>query len=188
MIWFISDLHFGHDKEFIYGPRGFKSVEEMNETQINNWNSVVAPEDDIYVLGDFFLGTDYDFIRNTLDRLNGRIHLIIGNHDTDSKLALYETCDKIVKPMLFADRIKYNKKLLYLSHYPTMTSNLEADPKLAVINLFGHTHSKDLFYNGLPFMYNVACDAHNNTPISIDQILADIKNEIKSCIALLDEK
>ena len=30
-IWFTSDLHFCHDRDFIYGPRGFKSVQEMNE-------------------------------------------------------------------------------------------------------------------------------------------------------------
>ena len=44
-IWLTSDLHFGHDREFIWGPRGFKNVNEMNEAIIKNWNAVVAPED-----------------------------------------------------------------------------------------------------------------------------------------------
>ena len=53
MIYFISDTHFNHDREFVYGPRGFKSVKEMNETLIKNWNETVTNEDDIYVLGIF---------------------------------------------------------------------------------------------------------------------------------------
>ena len=31
MIWLTSDLHFFHNREFVYKPRGFNSVEEMNE-------------------------------------------------------------------------------------------------------------------------------------------------------------
>ena len=54
-IWLTSDLHFGHDREFIWGPRGFKNVHEMNEAIIKNWNTAVAPEDEVYVLGDLML-------------------------------------------------------------------------------------------------------------------------------------
>ena len=31
-IFVTSDLHFGHDREFIWKARGFNSVQEMNET------------------------------------------------------------------------------------------------------------------------------------------------------------
>ena len=41
MIWFSSDLHFNHDKDFCYGPRGFQSIEEMNTEIIKRWNSPV---------------------------------------------------------------------------------------------------------------------------------------------------
>ena len=34
-----------HDKEFIWGARGFNSVDEMNIEIVKRWNSVVAPED-----------------------------------------------------------------------------------------------------------------------------------------------
>lgn len=30
-IWVISDTHFNHNKDFIYQPRGFKNVQDMNE-------------------------------------------------------------------------------------------------------------------------------------------------------------
>ena len=38
-----SDLHFGHDREFLWGPRGFRSSIEHDEAIIANWNSVVEP-------------------------------------------------------------------------------------------------------------------------------------------------
>ena len=96
MIYFTSDTHFGHDREFIYGPRGFKNLHDMENTIITNWNKTVKPEDEVYLIGDFFLGTDLDFVRNTIDNLNGSIHIIRGNHDTDAKIDLYENLAKII--------------------------------------------------------------------------------------------
>ena len=46
MIYFTSDTHFSHDKDFIYSPRGFNSLEEEETTLISNWNSIVTNEDD----------------------------------------------------------------------------------------------------------------------------------------------
>lgn len=184
MLYFISDTHFQHDRSFIYQSRGFNSIEEMNNTIINNWNSTVTDEDDIYVLGDFFLGTDLEFVKNTLDILNGRIHLIIGNHDTPTKIEIYKNHPNIID-IQYAYQIKYNKRMFYMSHYPTLTASLEQDCHRALFNLFGHTHSRDKFYNDMPFMYNVACDAHNSTPVSIEEICKDIDNEIDKCISYL---
>ena len=36
MIYFTSDLHFGDDKGFIYKPRGFNSIEDHDNTIIEN--------------------------------------------------------------------------------------------------------------------------------------------------------
>ena len=49
MIWLCSDWHFWHNREFIWGPRRFNSIEEMNETIVDRHNSLVLPEDDVYV-------------------------------------------------------------------------------------------------------------------------------------------
>ena len=74
-IWFVSDTHFGHQKEFLWGPRGFESSKEHDEAVIRNWNSVVAPEDIVYHLGDVMLG-DNEYGLECLKRLNGKIHII----------------------------------------------------------------------------------------------------------------
>ena len=46
-IWFTSDLHFNHDKEFVWKVRGFENVEQMNEAIISRFNSRVQPEDTV---------------------------------------------------------------------------------------------------------------------------------------------
>lgn len=184
MDYCISDPHLNHDREFVYGPRGFKSINEMNEALVSNWNKTVTNEDVVYVFGDFFLGTDLEFVENTLNSLNGSIILIRGNHDTDTKINIYNKSKKIVD-IKWADMIKYNKRKYFLSHFPTLTGNLEGDPERTIYNLFGHTHSKDKFYEDRPYMYNVAADAHNCTPVSIEQIHKDIDDKIKECLEQL---
>ena len=47
--FFTSDLHFGHNKDFLYKPRGFDNIEEHDDTVIENWNSVVSKDDTVYV-------------------------------------------------------------------------------------------------------------------------------------------
>lgn len=174
MIYFISDTHFNHDRDFIWGNRGYNSVNEMNENIIINWNNIITNEDDVYVVGDFFLGKDTDYIIDTINKLNGKIHLILGNHDTNYKVGIYNTLPHKIVSISYAKIIKYDNKSFYISHYPTLTATPECYNKTSLYNIFGHTHSKEIFYEGFPYMYNVACDAHNCTPISIEQICSDI--------------
>lgn len=55
MIYVTSDTHFCHNKPFIYEDRGFKNIEEMNDTIIENWNKLVKPDDTVIHLGDVML-------------------------------------------------------------------------------------------------------------------------------------
>ena len=169
MIYFISDLHFCHDRPFIYEPRGFNSINEMNEVILKNWNSTVDKDDDVYILGDLILN-DIEAGLTLLRQLNGKLHLIRGNHDQNTKCAIYEC---IMEEVTYATMIKYKKYSFFLTHYPSKVGWIGDDSKLW--NLAGHTHSKDKFENGEFKVYNVACDAHNCTPVCIDEILEDIR-------------
>ena len=174
MIYLTSDLHFCHNKDFIYQPRGFPSIEEHNETIIKNCNSLVTPEDDLYILGDLML-MDNEKGLECIKRLNGKKHFIIGNHDSKNRIKIYEENGLINEGN--AATIKYRKYNFYLSHYPTITSNGEIKSLHQVTcNLFGHTHSKELFYEDIPYIYNVALDAHNCFPVSLDTIIDDMKD------------
>ena len=84
-IWITSDLHFGHQREFLYEPRGFTSIYDHDEEIIKNWNSVVDIDDDVYILGDIMLN-DNEYGIKLFKRLKGKIHIIRGNHDTDARM------------------------------------------------------------------------------------------------------
>ncbi len=185
-IYVISDTHFFHDREFIWKVRGFKSVEAMNRAIIRNWNAIISNNDDVYMLGDFFLGSDLNRIDEIINQLHGKIHLVIGNHDTNRKVEHYKHVDKIVE-MGYALKIEYKHRQILFSHYPTITSTLESDPKHAVLNIHGHIHTKSKFYEGRPYMYNVSCDTQNCRPVPIDDILQDINREISDCLATVKD-
>ena len=79
-IFFTSDTHFWHDNIIKFCNRPFNSIEEMNDTIIENWNKVVGKNDIVFHLGDFcFCGSDK--FKDIIERLNGYIYLILGNHD-----------------------------------------------------------------------------------------------------------
>lgn len=179
-IWVTSDTHFNHDREFLFKPRGFNTVEEMNETIIEHWNNVVAPADDVYLLGDVMLG-DSDKGCECVRRLNGNIHIILGNHDTDNRVKLYYSLPNVVEVALAA-KLKYNSYHFFMTHYPCITSNLEKESlKQCTCNLYGHTHQQTNFYNDIPFIYHVGCDSHNCTPVLLDDIIKDMNDKVKEC-------
>lgn len=178
-IYFSSDTHFGHDRKFIFKKRGFNSVEEMNAAIIENWNSLVQPDDIIYHLGDVMLGDNNTGIE-CLKQLNGEIHLLFGNHDTSTRQKLYAKCPNVFIDG-FATIIKVQNYNFYLSHYPTIVANDDNNLPLKrqIISLYGHTHQNENFYNDIPTMYHVGMDSHNNTPVSFDTIIEDIKLKYK---------
>lgn len=179
MFWFTSDAHFGHNKEFIWRVRGFNSCEEMNEAIVERWNECVDGDDEIWHLGDFMLG-DISNI-SYIQRLKGKLHIILGNHDTDNRINLYRNLPNVVD-CLWADRIKLCGYHFYLSHFPTITSNLEKESlKQCTLNLFGHTHQKTNFYLDYPFMYHVGMDSHDCRPVSIETIIADMEKKVREC-------
>lgn len=176
-IFITSDLHFGHNKPFLYEPRGFNSIEEHDEEVIRRWNNVVSPEDEVYILGDLMLNDNEHGIE-CLKRLNGIKHIITGNHDTDKRIALYknEWYDWCGDAFI----LKYKKFRFYLSHYPTICSNFDDGKNLRerVINICGHSHSKERFcdwekYNSA--IYHCELDAHDCYPVLLDDIIEDMK-------------
>ena len=180
-IWLSSDLHFGHSKEFIWGPRGFNSSEEHDQAIIENWNSLVSWEDEVWLLGDCML-EDNESGRRKLNQLVGNIHILAGNHDTPTRIQMYANIRPTILTMGLAYLYRYKGYNFYLSHYPTLTSNFDVEKplKTKVISICGHTHTKDKFADmdkGL--IYHVELDAHNNKPVLLDDIIDDIKQYIQ---------
>ena len=176
-IFFTSDTHFGHKQEFLFGPRGFSNADEMDEVIIERWNKIVSPGDIVYHLGDTMLNDNTNGIK-CFKRLNGQIFLIFGNHDTEArKNLIFTECMHQVQGGWYAWLIKYGKLSIYMSHYPTITSNFDQKHfSQHVIAVHGHTHQRTNWLDPKnPFLYHVGLDSHNNTPVHIDEIITDIR-------------
>lgn len=185
MIYLTSDLHFFHDRAFIYEPRGFKSVREMNDAIIENYNKVVSPEDDVYILGDLLLGgpDSLDKGLKLIGELNGKLHLVRGNHDTDIRWAGYSTLQNVVEQQN-AIYLKHEGYHFFMTHFPTITSNNDYDKplKARTLNLCGHTHTQNQWLDkDKGYIYHCELDAHNNMPVSMDYIIEEFKKVYYLC-------
>lgn len=183
-IWFTSDLHLNHSKIIEYCNRPFSNVEEMNEMLINNWNSVVKPEDIVFCLGDIALGGSSTW--NTLiPRLNGKIHLILGNHDIRNWRNLYSNLFESVSEQL---TVEIDKKTFILTHFPLLCYHGTWGTEMNVINLIGHVHTLKANNSGkdferlqylFPTQYDVGVDFNDYRPISYNQVMEKIKYQIE---------
>jgi calcineurin-like phosphoesterase family protein len=134
-------------------------------------------DDDLYILGDLMLNNDNAGLR-LIKSLKGRLHVILGNHDSTARQALYRDCYNIVD-VKYADMINIGKKEFYLSHYPTCIGNF--GEKHGPYCLCGHTHTQDKFSDIDKRCYHVELDAHDNKPVSIEEIIDDIKRRKEKC-------
>lgn len=173
--WITSDLHLCHEPAFVWEPRGFKSCEEMNDAIVERWNSIVKPDDMVFLLGDITLNNTPKGVK-LFKKLNGTISIIWGNHDTLARQKEFENLPNVII-LGYAHCFKYHNLSLYLSHYPTLTANYdEKYLSQHVINLHGHTHQQANFlYPNNPFMYHVGVDSHNCYPVNLDEIIVEIK-------------
>lgn len=158
----------------------------MNEAIIERHNSVVQPDDLVFALGDCCLGGgDAEMLQKNkelIERLNGQIIIIRGNHDTNQRVDMYATCKNVVDSGKYADMVKYKRYHFYLSHFPTLTGNLEKESlEQCTLNLYGHTHQLDDFYEDRPYMFHIGCDSTNCYPISIDDIIVKMKEKVEEC-------
>jgi len=172
-IFFTSDLHFNHNKDFIWKARGYQSVEEMNEDFIKKWNSVVSNDDIVYVLGDVIMGEDLNAGLRMLLKLKGKKYLAIGNHDTDARIKAFKA-NHIFEDIQMGYRIKAKKKTIILTHYPTVTANGE---DTRTLNFYGHTHQTYDFFENKVYMYHVGVDSHNGYPVLLEDALQNIHDK-----------
>lgn len=173
-IFVASDWHLNHNKPFIYKVRGFKNVQEHNEEIIKRHNSIVLPDDIVYVLGDCSLGTNIEENIEYIKSMNGKKYLAIGNHDTDAKIKAYKEAN-LFEDIQFAYRIRFKKYEYLMTHYPTLVSNGE-DPK-PIWNIHGHDHDFTIFHD-YGHNYDVCMEAHNCYPVLLDQIHQEIKTSL----------
>jgi calcineurin-like phosphoesterase family protein len=170
-MYFISDTHFHHSKVIDYSRRPYSSVEEMNQSLIDNWNKIVKPNDEIYHLGDFGFG-NANSLQKIINSLNGKKHLILGNHDTNTRDVFNTNFFSSVQNY---KEIKINKQLLVLFHYGQRVWNKS---HYGSIHLYGHSHGT-LPPHGRSVDVGVDCKEITNEyrPVHLNEILSYMNNK-----------
>lgn len=170
MNFYISDLHLGHYNIIRLSKRPFKTAEEMDEAIIANWNSVVGPDDHVYIGGDFSFKSGKN-PKQYLDRLNGHKHLIIGNHDTS--LLKDPVCRRCFDEIKDRVEISDGNNRIVIDHYPLVEWN---GFFRGTVHFYGHIHNnvENTTYNiikQIPGAYNIGADILGFTPRTFEQVI-----------------
>ena len=89
-VYFTTDWHLGHQKDFVWEPRGYKSHEDHTNSIIDVTNSIVRPNDILFNLGDFCLNTPQSKFEEYLSRINcSNMWLLWGNHNNPHEKNTY---------------------------------------------------------------------------------------------------
>lgn len=184
-IFFISDLHFGHNNIIRYDHRPYKNANEMDEDLIKKWNSVVSDEDKVYILGDISWHNE-DKTVEIFNQLKGTKILIKGNHDNIKRGSELAKCFTNIQD--YAEFYLNKKNKVVMSHYPILFWNGQFRD---TVHLYGHVHNSHQWnmceswieeakqLQAIPMrMYNVGCmmDWMNYTPRTLDEIIERYNN------------
>jgi len=157
--YFTADFHIDHVNIIRFCKRPFRNVDEMREKIISNWNSIVKQGDIVFHIGDFAMNNTNK--REIINRLNGQVILIKGNHDRGELFKIQD--------LMFM----LEDEQLHLVHIP---EEAQAD-----YNLVGHVHEKWKTKKvGDHFCINVGVDQWNFTPVSEEEIKQIIKEDKKN--------
>lgn len=177
MNFYISDTHFGHKNCMAFDARCFKDVEEHDQTLIERWNETVGYDDDVYHLGDVSWHNSTRTLE-ILNQLNGRIHLIKGNHD--NKILKNRDIQNRFVEITDYKEINDNGKDIVLCHYPIPCFK---NHFYGWYHLYGHVHTSfeynmmkrcryemEELYRKPCNMYNVFCGLFEYKPATLTEI------------------
>ncbi len=164
--WVTSDSHFGHIR--LAEMRGFTSVEDMNETLLENINSVVSRGDMLYHLGDFAMGS-WRKIPSYRERIKcENIKLLFGNHDAEivkrQELRSLFTWTRDTS-YLKVDLSPVKQVRAWLSHYCHLVW-----PKshYGYIHLAGHSHNNLKWLP--PRAADIGLDTNELRPYNLEEV------------------
>jgi calcineurin-like phosphoesterase family protein len=167
-IFVLSDTHFNHANIIKYSQRPFADLEEMNSTLISNWNSAISPEDMVLFIGDFAMNSHEYF----LERVNGNIMFIRGNHDKRFN-------------------VKMRDKKYF--HYGGIEFLLIHDPSYIPNSYRGwviHGHHHNNYPDDYPFFdpryrkFNVSVDLTGYKPVPMDYIAHLVRTGTEKIVSL----
>lgn len=176
--FFSSDKHFGHYNILRICNRPYKTLQEMESDYINKHNSMVTNNDDYYDLGDIGYRCSPSHVSGLIRKMNGRIHVILGNHDKSlrsairnhilddlidsGKLEIYGSIDPTV---ITSKILNIDNQRVIISHYAYRTW---PSAFRGTIHLYGHSHGNlSDYYKS----FDVGVDSNDGYPWEWSQIL-----------------
>ncbi len=196
-LFFVSDLHWGHEKMAI--PRGFTSGLDHDNSLIHTWNERCDEESVVFHLGDLvFKDPDGARFESLTRKLAFKtLYLLLGNHVSGHKQVYKKLlAERLVDtdapentevyPLVKAFRDGYegkvvflpqyieilvNKEPLVLSHYPIESWNGMAANS---IHLHGHSHGNLIRKSARRRDVGIEC---YGGPVSLRQLLTEMKDE-----------
>jgi calcineurin-like phosphoesterase family protein len=156
----IADTHFGHGSIIRMCARPFSDVREMDDTMRDLWNATVRPEDTVVHLGDFAHRYPAERLARLFASLNGKKHLIKGNHDDEHTLALpWQSVHDILITSIDSTRV-------VLAHYALRTW---PGIRKGALQLYGHSHGR---LPGNQQSMDIGVDLMGWSPVRLNQIKA----------------
>lgn len=167
--WISSDLHFYHKNVIGFCNRPYDSVEEMNEGIINNFNSVIKPEDKLILLGDLAFTSPLK-AKKLIDRINGKKFLVVGNHD--SRLVKNEDFRNSFECIYdyLEETVSGHKVCMF--HFPILNWNRKG---YGSIHLFGHQHGDEVDLGNGRYK-DVGVDTNNMMPYNLIDLVDGLVN------------
>lgn len=171
MIYYTSDLHFGHQNVIKFDNRPFDDIDEMDRTIIECWNSKVTNADTVYIIGDFAFKNEKPE-EWYLEQLKGKLHLIIGNHDgklleNPIAMARFESVEKM-------KHVVDGNKQISLCHFPLAEWNGFYKGRY---HIFGHIHIRTnmayQYMSQFPNALNAGCMINDFTPVTFDELVCN---------------
>lgn len=168
MIYYIADTHFGHNSVLKFDDRPFETIEEHDRCLMENWNARIQDRDDVYILGDFAYRNEKPE-EWYLERLKGKKHLIIGNHDSrllenEAAMRYFESADKML-------HVTDGRDELCLCHYPL--AEWFGFYK-GHYHIYGHIHNHDdetaRFMKTRESAFNAGCMLYGYTPVTLEEM------------------
>lgn len=183
-IFLTSDEHFSHSQivrgtstwEDKSGCRNFQTVQEHDSTILENINSVVRPEDTLWCLGDFSVGSrsiglskEEAYIKYRSQIRCQDVKYIIGNHSLNKR--------RLRELGIFSEvhdyyELKYKKEMICLMHYPIDSWN---EMSKSSYMFHGHIHSNPRKTVGR--RCDVGLDGNNFKPYLLDDILEELRSQ-----------
>jgi len=177
--YYIADLHLGHKNAMEkFDHRPFKTLEEQDDTIIENVNRVVMPQDNLYFIGDVSWYNPQK-TAELIKRINCKNRfLLIGNHDRWIKDG---ACRKLFQGVYDLKRIDDEGRIVVLCHYPLAVwdqshrgsyhiyghvhNNLDDDMKTLTHSILGHSEMKNAINVGCMLSYM------NYTPKTLSELI-----------------